>query len=88
MLLHGSTCSSFVYSTLAPIQKNRRLLLSKTDNYRAIALSNALTKILDWIFIKLEGSVLHTDKTIWLQTEILYNNVYWFVDGNSFVFHN
>ena len=61
MLSHGSTCSSFVYSTIVPIPKNRRLSLSKTDNYRAIAMSNALTKVLDWIFIKLEGSVLHTD---------------------------
>ena len=42
---------SLLTSTIIPIPKNRRKSLNDSDNYRAIALSSILAKLLDWVIL-------------------------------------
>ena len=52
MISHGCVPHDFLLSTLVPIPKNKRKSLNKSDNYRAIALSSILGKLLDVILLK------------------------------------
>ena len=47
MISHGFTPIDFRLSTLVPIPKNKRKSVNVSDNYRAIALSSILGKVLD-----------------------------------------
>jgi len=47
MIAHGSAPSNFRLSTLVPIPKNKRKSINDSNNYRAIALSSILGKVLD-----------------------------------------
>ena len=58
MLVHGYSPHNFLLSTLVPIPKNKRQSLSDSDNYRAIALSNCLGKLLDNIILSKFGNTL------------------------------
>jgi len=51
MLSHGYVPKDFLLSTLVPIPKNKRKSLNNSDNYRAIALSSILGKLLDKILL-------------------------------------
>ena len=51
MLTHNYVPCSMMTSTIIPIQKNRRKSLNDSDNYRAIALSSILGKLLDWVIL-------------------------------------
>ena len=51
MLRHGLSDLVFDLITFSPLVKNKRKDISNSDNYRAIALNNALCKILDYILI-------------------------------------
>ena len=44
--------------TIIPISKHRKQTLCNSTNYRAIALSNILSKILDWVVLIKEESAL------------------------------
>ncbi len=58
MLMHGISPESMFLGTMVPIPKNKRQSLFNYDNYRAIALSSIIGKILDWIIhIKEEQSL-------------------------------
>ena len=52
MLIHGMSPSSLQYSTLVPIPKDKRKSLSLSDNYRAIALSSPICKVLDTVILQ------------------------------------
>ena len=52
MLIHGMSPSSLQSSTLVPIPKDKRKSLSVSDNYRAIALSSPLCKVLHTIILR------------------------------------
>ena len=52
MLIHGISPSSLQTSTLVPIPKDKRKSVSVSDNYRAIALSSPLCKVLDTIILR------------------------------------
>jgi exonuclease III len=52
MITHGFTPEAMLISTLVPIPKNSRKSLNDSNNYRGIALSSAIGKLLDWILIK------------------------------------
>jgi hypothetical protein len=52
MLLHAFSPTAFNVSVLIPIPKNTRKSLSDSENYRAIALSSILNKLLDKIILK------------------------------------
>ena len=51
LLLHASVPSGFALCTIIPIPKNKRKSLNDSDNYRAIALSSVLGKLLDKIIL-------------------------------------
>ena len=51
MLTHNYVPCSMLTSTIIPIPKNRRKSLNDSDNYRAIALSSILGKLLDWVIL-------------------------------------
>ena len=51
MISHGSAPEGLRLSTLIPIPKNKRKSLNDSDNYRAIALSSVLGKLLDRILL-------------------------------------
>ena len=50
-LVHGFSPDSMILGTMIPIPKHKKKSLCNSSNYRAIALSSILSKILDWIII-------------------------------------
>ena len=60
MLIHGMSPSSLQSSTLVPIPKDKRKSLSLSDNYRAIALSSPICKVLDTVILRKYGDLLST----------------------------
>ncbi len=66
MLIHGVSLDSMILmilSTMVPIPKNKKKSLCNSDNYRAIALSGKIGKILDWVILIKERHVLMS--TVW-----------------------
>ena len=59
MLSHGVSPLGLLCSTMVPVPKDKRG--SKSDNYRAIAISSILGKLFDSIIIKEQHSSLITD---------------------------
>ena len=51
MITHGFVPHDLLLSTLVPIPKNKRMSLNTSDNYRAIALSSIIGKLLDKIIL-------------------------------------
>ena len=47
-----------IMGTMTPIPKNRKQSLCNSSNYRAIALSSIVSKILDWVIIIKDESAL------------------------------
>ncbi len=60
ILVHGKAPASFSMSVIVPIPKDRRGNLSSIDNYRAIALSDIMSKIFDSIVVQSQVEYLHT----------------------------
>lgn len=60
MLKHSFAPSGFRVSTIIPIPKNKRNSLNESDNYRAIALSSILGKVLDNVILEKHEHVLST----------------------------
>ena len=60
MLIHGYCPKDFLLSTLVPIPKNKQKSLNCSDNYRAIALSSILGKILDNILLVKCSTIFQT----------------------------
>ncbi len=51
MVIYGVSPDSMILGTMVPIRKNKKKSLYKSDNYRAIALSSIIGKILDWVIL-------------------------------------
>ncbi len=51
MLIHGLSPDSIILGIMVPIPKNKEKSLCNSDNYRAIALSSIISKILDCIIL-------------------------------------
>ena len=51
LVLHGVAPDELLMSTLVPIPKDRRKSLSSSSNYRAIALSSIMGKVLDHVLL-------------------------------------
>jgi len=49
VLVHGVSADSLLLSVMVPIPKNMKKSLNELDNYRAIALSSPISKVLDLI---------------------------------------
>ena len=60
MLTHGCAPSGLLNAILHPIPKNKRKSLNDSENYRAIALSSVIGKLLDWMILSENRSVLDT----------------------------
>ncbi len=58
MLIHGVSLDSMILGTMVPITKNKKKSMCNSDNYRAIALSGIIGKILDWVILIKECHVL------------------------------
>ena len=52
MVTHAFTPTEMLLSTIVPIPKDTRKSISDSANYRGIALSSCIGKLLDWILIK------------------------------------
>ena len=57
-LVHGHVTRFLLLATLVPIIKDKLGTLSSSKNYRSIAISSLVLKVLDWIIILLFGTVL------------------------------
>ena len=57
-LSHVFSPDSMIMGTMIPIPKNRKQSLCNSSNYRVIALSSILSKILDWVILIKEESAL------------------------------
>ena len=60
MLKHGYAPDSFLLSTIASIPKNKHKSISDSSNYRGIALSSVIGKVLDIAILKNNSAVLST----------------------------
>ena len=60
MLTHGHAPEELLLSTIIPITKDKRKSKNDSDNYRGIALSSILGKLIDVIIIKSQVHVLGT----------------------------
>ena len=55
-LVHGHVTQILLLATLVPIIKDKLGSINVSKNYRSIAISSILLKLIDWIFIILFGS--------------------------------
>ncbi len=62
MISHGFAPGGFRLATLIPIPKNKRKSLNKSSNYRAVALSSILGKVLDHIFLIKYSDILFSSE--------------------------
>ena len=51
MIVHGFTPHAFNIATIQPLVKDAKKSINDSNNYRAIALSNPLAKIFDWVLL-------------------------------------
>ena len=66
MYFHGVVASNLLESTIIPIPKNKKKSLSDMNNYRGIALSSIIGKVLDKVLFIVHRNVLSTcDMQIW-----------------------
>ena len=60
MICHSYTPPSFIKSSIIPIPKGTKATLIHSDNYRSIAISSILSKVLDYIIIDNQKLALQT----------------------------
>ena len=61
-LIHGHISNIIMLSTLIPLMKDKLADICASNNYRSIAISNLVLKILDWVIILLYGSKVELDE--------------------------
>ena len=95
MLVHGFTPSVLLHCNIIPIPKDKRGNLSDSNNYRGIALCNAMCKLLDIIIIDKFKTFLYTSDlqfafkerhSTTLCTAVLLETVNYYTSRNSDVF--
>ena len=62
LLIHGHVPVFLLLATLVPIIKDKLGSISSSKNYRSIALSSQILKLLDWIILLLFGESLGVDE--------------------------
>ena len=60
MLIHGFSPKGFLESQIISIPKSKRKSLNDMSNYRGIAMSSVLGKVLDSVIISLHNNMLGT----------------------------
>jgi hypothetical protein len=58
IFIHGSVPDDFVVGTTIPIPKNKKVNVTRSDNYRGITLSSVISRILDNIILRRHVSLL------------------------------
>ena len=61
-LIHGHITYFLLLATLLPIIKNKLGSVNTSSNYRSIAISSLILKLLDWVILILYGDVLGVDQ--------------------------
>ena len=61
-LIHGHVTLFLLLATLIPLVKDKLGSISSSKNYRSIALSSLVLKLIDWIILTLFGSSLGLDE--------------------------
>ena len=61
-LVHGHVSNFLLLATLVPIVKDKLGELNSSSNYRSIAISSLILKLLDWIIILNYGHLLRLDE--------------------------
>ena len=61
-LIHGHITYFLLLATLLPIIKNKLGSVNASSNYRSIAISSLILKLLDWVILILYGDVLGVDQ--------------------------
>ena len=60
MIIHGNYAQELLLSTLSSLPKNSLGDLCDSDNYRGIALTSRLNKVIDWVILLKYRDQLHT----------------------------
>ena len=60
-LIHGHVTESLLLATLVPIVKDKLADLCSSQNYRSIAISSLILKLLDWVILINYGHLLKCD---------------------------
>ena len=60
-LVHGHVSQVFLLATLVPIVKDKLGDLCSSTNYRSIAISSVILKLIDWLIINIFGHHLKLD---------------------------
>ena len=60
-LVHGHVSKLLLLASLVPIVKYKLGDLCSSENYRSIAISSIILKLMDWIFINIYGHLLKCD---------------------------
>ena len=60
-LIHGHVSQILLVATIVPLLKDKMGKHDSSDNYRSIALSSVILKIIDWVVITLFGERLGLD---------------------------
>ena len=61
-LVHGHITTFLLLATLLPIIKDKLASISSSKNYRSIAISSLILKIIDWVILTLYGVTLGLDE--------------------------
>ena len=95
MVAHGYSPHKLLKSTIVPIPKDNRSSMTRSDNYRAIALCNSICKLIDIVFIDKYSDALYTSQLQFglknnhstvLCTSVLLETVSYFTQINSDVY--
>ena len=60
--VHSHVSQVLLLSTLVPLVKDKLGNINSSKNYRSVAISSILLKLIDWVIILLEGSCLGLDE--------------------------
>ena len=60
-ITHGHLTQTLAFYTLLPMIKDKLGKASDSNNYRSIAISSVILKLLDWVIILLYKDSLHLD---------------------------
>ena len=61
-LIHGYVTSYLLLATLVPIIKDKLSSTTNSKNYRSIAISSLVLKLIDWVIVHLFGQKLNLDE--------------------------
>ena len=61
-LIHGKVTFFLLLATLVPLIKDKLGSINESKNYRSIAMSSLILKLLDWIILLLFGDSLGVDE--------------------------